>query len=168
MQIKEDPTSLLYGEAMKLDWIELDVRPTLASGREPFALIMNSLDSLESTQGLRLTAPFYPKPLLDMLENQGWKIESREIEGDDWEVRICRATEESENAIEELDLRDLALPEPMIRILEALESLGTGGKLVALTPFYPENLLPVLKERGFQWEIERASGQSCRITINPA
>jgi uncharacterized protein (DUF2249 family) len=150
---------------MRFDWIELDVRPTLASGREPFALIMNSLDSLESGQGLQLTAPFYPKPLLDMLEQQGWKIEGRELEGDDWELRISRGIEESERAAVELDLRELAPPEPMVRILEVLESLSSGEKLVAFTPFYPENLLPLLKERGFQWEIERERGQSCRITI---
>jgi len=150
---------------MKFDWIELDVRPTLASGREPFALIMNTLDSLESGQGLQLTAPFYPKPLLDMLEQQGWKIEGRELEGDDWELRISRGTGDSKSAVVELDLRELAPPEPMVQILEALESLSTGEKLVALTPFFPENLLPLLKDRGFRWEIERESGQSCRITI---
>ena len=153
---------------MKFDWIELDVRPTLASGREPFALIMNTLDSLESGQGLKLTAPFYPKPLLEMLEQQGWKIEGRELEGDDWELRISVATGNPGRAVEELDLRGLAPPEPMVRILEALEGLGPGEQLVAVTPFYPENLLPLLKERGFQWEIERHSGQSCRITIGQA
>ncbi|NDV61102.1 DUF2249 domain-containing protein [Puniceicoccales bacterium CK1056] len=153
---------------MKPDWIELDVRPTLAAGREPFALIMNSLDALESGQGLRLTAPFYPKPLVEMLKQQGWKTEERKLEGDDWEVQIRRGSEETSGAAVELDLRELAPPEPMVRILEALEVMESEKKLVALTPFYPENLLPLLKERGFQWEIERDRGQSCRITIHQA
>lgn len=73
-------------------WIELDVRPILASGREPLALIMNYLDTLEDGQCLRLKAPFYPKPLVDMLTGQGWQIQSQALENDDdWELLIHRS-----------------------------------------------------------------------------
>jgi len=65
----------------------------------------------------------------------------------------------------ELDLRDLAPPEPMIRILEGLERLPADAALVARTPFYPENLLPLVEERGFRWEAERESGTTCRLRI---
>jgi len=72
-------------------WIELDVRPILTSGREPLALIMNYLDTLEGGQSLRLIAPFYPEPLVDMLAGQGWQIQSQALEDDDWELLIRRS-----------------------------------------------------------------------------
>lgn len=153
---------------METQWIELDVRPMLAMGREPFALIMNHLDTLEPGQGLRLTAPFFPKPLVDVLQNQGWRAESRKLEGDDFEVLILRGETGAPGADLELDLRQLAPPEPMVRILESLDSLGDGARLVALTPFYPDNLFPILEERGFRWEVERESGQTCRVTVSRA
>ena len=153
---------------MKPEWIDLDVRPMLATGREPFALIMNCLDTMESGQGLRLTAPFFPEPLVDILEQQGWTAESSALEGDDWEVRIFRAEAPASPREVELDLRELAPPEPMVRILECLESMDADERLVALTPFYPENLFPVLEERGFRWEVEKEDGRTCRVTIRRA
>lgn len=153
---------------MKTEWIDLDVRPMLATGREPFALIMNHLDTLESGQGLRLTAPFYPKPLVEMLKQQGWTAESSALEGDDWEVRISRAEATKAPREVELDLRELAPPEPMVRILECLESMDADERLVALTPFFPENLFPVLEERGFRWEMTQENGRTCRLTISRA
>ena len=42
-----------------------------------------------------------------------------------------------------LDLRDLAAPEPMERILDCLRTLRRGERLVALTPLYPAPLLPI-------------------------
>jgi uncharacterized protein (DUF2249 family) len=129
---------------------------------------MNHLGTLGDSQGLRLTAPFYPKPLVEMLGNQGWQIDSQPLAGDDWVVLIQRDQGAGADAAEELDLRHLAPPEPMIRILEAVERLGAQGRLVARTPFYPENLFPVLKERGLRWVVERESGQTCRLIISRA
>lgn len=49
----------------------------------------------------------------------------------------------------EVDARGLEPPEPMIRILEALESLPPAAELCARTDRRPVHLLPHLAERGF-------------------
>jgi uncharacterized protein (DUF2249 family) len=153
---------------MELDWIDLDVRPMLAQGREPFALIINHLQTLEPGQGFRLTAPFHPAPLVDMMVGEGWRVDSRQAGEDEWVVTFAPADAGSSGEDIELDLRDLAPPEPMTRILHSLESLPRQRCLVALTPFRPENLLPILKERGFSWEIQSEPGNTFRITITHA
>jgi len=49
-----------------------------------------------------------------------------------------------------LDLRYLPAPEPMHRILEALESLPEGRSLLARTPCRPQPLLDLLDARGYR------------------
>jgi uncharacterized protein (DUF2249 family) len=53
----------------------------------------------------------------------------------------------------DLDLRDLPPPEPMHRILEALEQLPPGGCLFALTPLYPAPLLSLLLADGYAFRV---------------
>ena len=46
---------------------ELDVRPTLRNGGEPFQEIMEAIGALEPGQGVRLLATFKPVPLFSVL-----------------------------------------------------------------------------------------------------
>ena len=48
-----------------------------------------------------------------------------------------------------IDLRGLAAPEPLLRALEAADTLAPGGCIELLTPMLPTPLLEVLGERGF-------------------
>lgn len=48
-----------------------------------------------------------------------------------------------------LDLRDLAPPEPMQRIVDALAVLPADARLEALTPLYPAPLLAMLVADGY-------------------
>lgn len=64
-----------------------------------------------------------------------------------------------------MDLRDLAPPEPMERILEALDVLERGLCLEALTPLLPAPLLPILEERGFVWRMNVEATGTARIRI---
>lgn len=66
---------------------------------------------------------------------------------------------------EPLDLRHLPAPEPMERIVTALEALAPGAVLVALTPFRPLPLLPLLEDWGFCWKIEELPDGHARIAI---
>jgi len=75
---------------MDPDSVELDVRPLLAAGREPLAAILNHLGTLEPGQSLRITAPFFPEPLVAMLQGQGWHTESNRVNATDWQVTISR------------------------------------------------------------------------------
>ncbi|MCX7555601.1 DUF2249 domain-containing protein [Xanthomonadaceae bacterium JHOS43] len=64
-----------------------------------------------------------------------------------------------------MDLRDLAPPEPMERILDALDALEPGQRLEALTPFRPVSLLPILDEMGHAWRVVMDPAGHARITI---
>ena len=64
-----------------------------------------------------------------------------------------------------LDLRHLPPPEPMQRILDALETLAAGERLDALTPQRPEPLLPTLARWGYAWRIEGLAEGGARIAI---
>lgn len=57
----------------------------------------------------------------------------------------------SRSPVAVLDLRHLSPPEPMERILAALESLPAGEGLVAITPLYPAPLLAILSADGFAY-----------------
>lgn len=53
-----------------------------------------------------------------------------------------------------LDLRNLPPPEPMDRILDAVQSMRPGEHIEALTPFWPAPLLPILEQHGCAWRRE--------------
>ncbi|MGO4558163.1 DUF2249 domain-containing protein [Mesorhizobium sp. 2RAF21] len=150
---------------------ELDVRPILAEGGEPFGAIMEAVATLAPGQGLRLLAPFKPVPLFHVLGQRGFEPTAREIGGGDWEV-IFRPTAQRRDTvaveadfpashgsdaetwpepIAELDNRGLEPPEPMVRTLEGAESLAPGQTLAALLPREPVFLFDELKARGYLW-----------------
>ncbi|WP_313927648.1 DUF2249 domain-containing protein [Pseudoxanthomonas sp.] len=63
-----------------------------------------------------------------------------------------------------LDLRTLPAPEPMERILDCLGTLQRGERLVALTPFKPVPLLPILDQQGFAYRLdEPGEGGACIV-----
>ncbi len=60
---------------------KLDVRPVFQKGGEPFPVIMAKVEALLPGEGLELTAPFMPAPLVELLGSQGF--ESKMERGDD-------------------------------------------------------------------------------------
>lgn len=64
-----------------------------------------------------------------------------------------------------LDLRLLPPPEPMRRILDAVQALAPGQRLHALTPCRPEPLLAVLDQWGCRWEVDMREPAAIRVTI---
>ncbi|MFG1204598.1 DUF2249 domain-containing protein [Xanthobacter aminoxidans] len=146
---------------------ELDVRPLLKAGQEPFEIIMAAVDALAPGQSLRLLAPFRPVPLFSVMARLGYAAADRALGDGDWEVLFSPhaeiRTDEALAAgsspaaaawadpIEALDLRELDPPEPMIRILEALEDLQPGDVLFALLAREPVFLFPELAKRAHEW-----------------
>lgn len=64
-----------------------------------------------------------------------------------------------------LDNRGLSPPEPMLRILAALESLSSGGKIVAKMDRRPMFLFPELDERGCAYTCDPAPEGGFLLTI---
>ncbi|MDU8356938.1 DUF2249 domain-containing protein, partial [Pseudomonas syringae pv. actinidiae] len=132
---------------------ELDVRPILAEGGEPFGAIMEAVAKLAPGQGLRLLAPFKPAPLFHVLGQRGFEPTAREIGGGDWEVTFRPTAEKQDPAgvekdfatgpggnaeawpepIAELDNRGLEPPEPMVRTLTNAFSTGRIAQAWMLT-----------------------------------
>ena len=146
-------------------FVELDVRPILAAGGEPFGKIMETVAALGPDEGLRLLASFRPVPLFQALGSKGFSHEAREFGDGDWEVlfhRVGRAefeektTQPADEAqwpepLMHLDNRDLDPPEPMVRTLAATEAMQAGEVLSALLCREPIFLLPELEKRGHGW-----------------
>jgi uncharacterized protein (DUF2249 family) len=148
------------------EFIDVDVRPILRAGGEPFSIIMAALERLEPGEGLRLYAPFKPVPLFDVMARKGFAHREAELEGGEWEIRFMpddgslEAAEPTSAALSagnwpepvvHLDNRDLDPPEPMVRILAALERLAPGQTLCALLSREPVFLFRELTKRGHDW-----------------
>ncbi len=130
----------------------LDVRPTLLAGGDPLPDILQAFAELEEGQSLRLLAPFEPVPLFRMMEAKGYTWTSYARDGDDREVLFtpagAAAPEPAAAAVPDrgaavsdpaaadwpapahtLDNRGLPPPEPLVRTLEAVETLPAGDVL---------------------------------------
>ena len=145
------------------EFIDVDVRPILRSGGEPFSVIMAALARLEPGQGLRLYATFKPIPLFAVMADKGFAHVANELDGGEWEVLFTPADGADApipprqpldiwpDPVIQLDNRDLEPPEPMVRILGAAEQLAPGQTLSALLRREPVFLFPHLEKRGFRW-----------------
>ena len=68
----------------------LDVRPILAAGAEPYPEIRRRLDALKPAEGLILTAPFLPAPLIEKLASEGYKSRVERAGPGTWITRFWR------------------------------------------------------------------------------
>lgn len=165
------------------DFVELDVRPVLRAGGEPFQQIMDTVKSLAPGQGLRLFATFKPTPLLSMLGSQGYTHHAEQLAGGEWRVDFTPSGDAAAKPTaaapasadpngtwpapaRELDNRDLDPPEPMVRILAATETMAQGEVLSALLCREPVFLFQELAKRGHVWRgAFDADGKAYRVLI---
>jgi uncharacterized protein (DUF2249 family) len=151
---------------MTTEFVDVDVRPILRAGGEPFSVIMQTVEGLEPGQGMRLFATFKPIPLFGVLGSKGFSHEAIELDDGEWEVLFRpEGTSPTPPSVNQgsadaaawpepsihLDNRDLDPPEPMARILEATERQKAGEVLSALLLREPRFLFPELAKRGHQW-----------------
>ncbi|MDO6966887.1 DUF2249 domain-containing protein [Rhizobium alvei] len=163
---------------MAIEFKELDVREMLATGIEPFPAIMSATDELRPGQGLLLIAPFQPKPLYSVMERKGFRHEVTALDTGDFEVRFRPVAAEivtSSNVSEDddwpepsrsFDLTELEPPQPMVRILGELETMGAGEVLFVVLAREPVFLFPELTRRGHKWAGNYdKSGEAFRLLI---
>ncbi|HET6655881.1 MAG TPA: DUF2249 domain-containing protein [Gammaproteobacteria bacterium] len=154
--------------------LTLDVREELRNGGEPLPRIMATLRDLKPDQPLRLLATFEPLPLYAVLARKGFGHDATHHGEGDWEVlftpgaapeaaastaRSPAANDADDDAWPApgsfLDNRDLGPPEPLVRILDALEHLGPGEVLQAINERDPVFLYPELEARGAAIRVEQ-------------
>jgi uncharacterized protein (DUF2249 family) len=157
--------------------LTLDVRPELRAGGEPFPQIMQAVKSLEPGQAFRLLATFEPIPLYSVLGRKGFAYQAIRHGEADWEIlftadpQAAAAPRQPRPAAgshagsgagwpepkQRLDNRDLQPPEPMVRILSALEQLAPGEVIEAWNDREPLLLYPELEARGAAIQVSQES-----------
>jgi uncharacterized protein (DUF2249 family) len=163
--------------------LELDVRPILRHGGEPFGAIMGAVARLAKGQRLKLYATFKPEPLFHVMASQGFTNEAIPLEDGEWMVIFAPIDGERVVAVESvesqaespetwpdpahyLDCAELDPPEPMVRILAQLEIMADGEVLFALLGREPIFLFPELRARGHAWAGDfDETGEAYRLMI---
>ena len=79
--------------------------------------------------------------------------------------RVETATPAANAGDRVLDLRGFAAPEPLLRALEAADTLAPGESLELLTPMLPAPLLQALGERGFIARARVLADGSARVRV---
>ncbi|MCL5265260.1 MAG: DUF2249 domain-containing protein [Chloroflexi bacterium] len=151
---------------------QLDVREDQRSHSDPFARIMKAVSDLDEGQILYLRNTFEPLPLYDVLGKRGFVAWARRLGEDDWEIyflKVGRGASREENdeskaeatqdqdwepgtptAAISIDVRELTPPQPMMKILNALDHLKPGETLLVHHVRRPAYLYPKLAELGYK------------------
>ncbi|HEY9664026.1 MAG TPA: DUF2249 domain-containing protein [Allocoleopsis sp.] len=163
------------------EMMELDVRPIIESGKDPLDQILIKVKSLNEGQVLRITNSFEPTPLMILLGKKGFEswaehkdadlvhtyfykkpgvVESQDLKvekgAEGWNEILLRF----KGNLVEIDVRELEMPLPMHRILEALDTLPTGKALFVHHKRVPVFLLPELADRKLSYRVnEIGEGQ---------
>ncbi len=159
--------------------ITLDVREELRLGREPFSLIMRTVQQLQPEESFRLVAPFEPVPLYGIMANNGFGHTATATPEGDYEILFERKPDAGQTSrpitfpeappcrskVGEVDARGLEPPQPLVKILEAVENLAAGMELRARTDRRPMHLLAQLEERGLTSTCQEQADGSYLTTI---
>jgi uncharacterized protein (DUF2249 family) len=168
--------------------VDLDVRPILDSGIDPFNVIMDGLKTLKDGETLKIINTFEPIPLLNIIKKKGYEYESERpkdgivhtfIKKNDAEAVVEEAAptvndndlsyegleRKYEGKLSEIDVRDLEMPMPMVTILEAIETLEEGHALYVHHKRLPQYLLPELKEREFDYKAQEVDDDNMKLII---
>jgi uncharacterized protein (DUF2249 family) len=152
--------------------VQLDVRPTLDSGEDPFNIIMKAIKVLKEEETLQIINTFEPIPLIRKLESKGYESRTeRPEEGvvhtyfkknttkwvdNEVEEKVKKSPVNFEeqlatfgDKIKKIDVRELEMPEPMVTILKEIETLEEGQALYVDHKKIPQFLLPELEQRNF-------------------
>ena len=173
------------------DWVEtaqvvevLDVRPAMARGEEPFHAIMKTASSVPPGSAFRLLVGFEPLPLYDALAKLGFDHWTSRRD-DCWSVSFYRDREarqpratpatsepamfdpnrDAATAEVSIDVSELVPPEPMIKILRALEALPADGRLLVHHVRRPIHLYDRLDEMGYVHETRELNPGQVEILI---
>ncbi len=144
---------------------QLDVRPIIDSGKDPFQNIMAAVKELKDDEILLIINSFEPIPLYSVLGKKGFEHWT-EKGSDSFKIYFYKDNTNirDENILEakstsnvvdfknviELDVRELVPPEPMIKILETLSQVDENTVLLVHHHREPMMLYPKLEERGYE------------------
>jgi len=173
-------------EMKKETIVELDVRPILEGGTDPFEAIMAKLKTMDESHTLLIINTFEPIPLLNILKKKGYAYETERPENGVVHTYLEKfdgeAKEESDEAtvselsfkqveqnfagkMKEVDVRDLEMPMPMVTILEEIEDVAEGHALYVHHKKLPQYLIPELEDRGYKWVSDEIDESNIKLII---
>lgn len=157
---------------------DLDVRDVIREGGEPLPAILAAADRLAPGGVLHLRSPFQPVPLFAVMGQRGFVHYSTMFASDDWSTWFWHEGEQVERHPEAVpaarspapdgswDLRDLPPPEPLLALLERVETATTP--FVVVLPFAPTPLAALLDGQGWAMAApETLPDGSVVVTILP-
>ena len=168
------------------DLVEMDVRAMLDSGKDPFQIILEKLNSLKEKQVLKLINSFEPTPLIEILEKKGIQNYTETVDKNlvftffyktkhisfadqsstiDSELDWDQVIKNFENKTEYIDVRELEMPLPMLTIIDKLESLKKENVLYVYHKRITIFLLTELKEKNFDYLIKEISENEVHMLI---
>jgi uncharacterized protein (DUF2249 family) len=183
---EKKPVPAFITSLRKEQLTKLDVRPVIASGRDPLHIIMEKVKTVQPGQVLKITNTFEPTPLILMLEKKGFEtyvdtVSDNLIEtyfyktgkGNSEEMKTEQAVTNDWDAVlqnfgdrvQKADVRHLEMPQPMLTILEALDHLPHNTALFVYHKRIPVFLLPELAERGFDYRIKEITDGEVHLLI---
>jgi len=165
--------------------LELDVRPILNEGKDPFTLIIGKVKALGPRQTLKIINDFEPIPLILLLEKQGFKTYSEVVDDGTYHTWFFKAdastipnatvkgnaddfdawVKKFEGHTTTIDVRHLEMPLPMLTILDELDKLPEGQALYVDHKRIPVFLLPELEERKFEYRAKEISEGNVKLFI---
>ncbi len=165
--------------------IDFDVRPIINAGADPLKQIVEKVKTVPVGGVLKITNSFAPTPLIALLEKQGFEsyinmvsdeltetyfykknasaevADEPEKTSEGWDEMI----QKYEGKLDEIDVRRLEMPMPMMTILAALDKITNDKALFVYHKRIPVFLLPELKERQFDYRIKEVSENEIRLLI---
>jgi TusA-related sulfurtransferase len=170
----------------KKDIVILDVRPILLSEIDPLTKILNHLERIEPNQVLKIINTFEPTPLIILLQKKGFLSYTDQIDDQTIETyfyksmnapsikdeKVSPSTSSWEtiklkyqNNTTYLDVRELEMPLPMIKILEAVAELTMHNALLVYHKRIPVFLIPELIEQKISYLIKEISSDEVHLLI---
>lgn len=156
--------------------IRFDVRGIIEDGADPLRPIQQKVKELKPGQALNIINSFEPAPLVSLLEKQGFKAYVDQVSDEQFETYFYREdgsvvteikTEDASNSddweetlkefegrLEDIDVRHLEMPGPMMAILEKLETMPDDKALYVNHKKVPIFLLTELKDRSYIYKIK--------------
>ncbi len=167
-----------------------DARADLEKGLDPLGSILKKLADVAPGKTMLVINSFEPVPLIRLLSEKGYVFSVSNQQPDLVFTYITRTSQSralgplspalSENLelfdsilqhsdleFIEMDVSAMAMPQPMIAILDKLEQLQSHQALYVHHKKIPVYLLPELKERNFKY-VYKQNGSQVNILIYPA
>lgn len=163
--------------------VTLDVRPVIAGGQDPLNLILQQIKTLQTGQVLKIINTFEPTPLMLLLQKQGFDSYAAHIDEqlvETWFYKIADvqpattaaptgtwedALHRFQHRLQTIDVRHLAMPGPMMTILEHLDKLPDQTALYVYHKRIPVFLLPELAQRKLDYRSKEISPEEVHLLI---